>query len=163
VTAAPALAHVVGSGSSLAVPASATPGQPFAATALFLLPSGATFPAGVPVIFSQESGPASACVARFSPEFANTDAAGFARTQAALPAGCPGGFVLVATAAGSGSVRATVIETGGGFPNTSAAPPGRPATPWWAVVRAAIMLLAGRGLDARWTSRPRGVRPAAPR
>jgi hypothetical protein len=130
VTARPvAAANGLGGQSQLATPASIAAGQAFTATARFVQPGGSPFPPAVGVIFSQEASPAGSCAVTFDPQFASTDGAGSAATQVTLSAGCPGNFVLVATAAGAGSVTATITETGG-FPNTSADPPGRPAWPW---------------------------------
>ncbi len=129
--AAPALAYTVGSGSFGSAPGSVAAGQPFTFTATFKQPNGAPFPAGVPVTFTQVSGP-SGCVASFNPVNTLTDANGTASTTVVLPTGCPGAFVLAATAEGSGSVTVTVVETGG-FPNTSGEPAARHSTPWWVI------------------------------
>jgi len=114
-------------GSSLTAPASVAAGSSFPLHAQFAPRPGATPRAGVPVLFSQTSGPASECVARFDPQFTVTDATGTATAQGTLPPGCPGTFVLVATAAdpaGQAQASATLTETGG-FPDTTAdAPPG---------------------------------------
>jgi hypothetical protein len=122
----PALADPV-AGSSLGAPASVAAGQPFTLEARFVRGSGALLQAGVAVIFSQTSAPASPCAARFDPQFTVTDATGAASARVTLPAGCPGAFVLAATAAGGGSVTARLTETGGGFPDTTAAPTASPA------------------------------------
>jgi hypothetical protein len=136
-----AAANIVGGASSLAMPASAAAGQPFTATARFVQPGGSPFPLAVAVIFSEDASPAGSCAATFDPQFASTDATGSASTQVTLSAGCPGNFVLLATAAGAGSVTTTITETGG-FPNTSADPPGGPAWPW-APAPAVIGVLLG--------------------
>jgi hypothetical protein len=139
-------ANIVGGGSSLATPASAAAGKPFTATARFVQPGGSPFPLAVAVIFSEETSPAGSCAVTFYPQFASTDAAGSATTQVTLSAGCPGNFVLVATAAGAGSVTATITETGG-FPNTSADPPDRPAWPWEPAAAVVGILLGGAALE----------------
>jgi hypothetical protein len=139
-------ANVVGGQSSLATPASAAAGQPFTATARFVQPNGSAFPLAVAVIFSQEASPAGSCAVTFDPQFASTDASGSATTQVTLSAGCAGNFVLVATAAGAGSVTATITETGG-FPNTSADPPGRPARPWEPAAALVGLLLGAAALE----------------
>jgi hypothetical protein len=138
-------ANIVGGASFLAMPASAAAGQPFTATARFVQPGGSPFPLAVAVIFSQETAPAGSCDVTFDPQFASTDATGSASTQVTLSAGCPGNFVLLATAAGAGSVTTTITETGG-FPNTSADPPGGPAWPWAPAPAVIGVLLGGAAL-----------------
>jgi len=153
IAAAPALAYTVGTGSFGTAPSSVASGQPFTFTATFKQPNGAPFPAGVAVTFTQVSGP-SGCAASFNPLNTVTDANGIASTTVVLPTGCPGAYVLGATAAGGGSVTVTVVETGG-FPNTSGEPAVLHATPWWMIggvaggvlglgALLALLLLAGR-------------------
>jgi hypothetical protein len=78
-----------------------------------------------------------------------------------LPPGCPGQFVLVATAAGGGSVSVTVIETGGGFPNTTAANgAGHSGIQLWVVTIAGVivvLLLVALWATAVGTRRRRGT------
>jgi hypothetical protein len=110
-------------GSSLVVPGSVAAGHQFSVQAQFVQARGVSLPAGVPVLFLQTSGPASDCQARFDPQFTITDATGTATVEGTLPPGCPGPFVLAATATGAGgvnSVSASLTETGG-FPDTTTA------------------------------------------
>ena len=136
-----ASAYVVGSCSSAtAAPSATAGGQPIIFTAVFKQPDCTPFPGGIPVTFSQASGPA-LCQVTFNPVMTTTDAHGVASTTVILPPECPGQFVLVATAAGGGSVSVTVIETGGGFPNTTADNAGQPGMQWWVVTTAGVTLL----------------------
>ena len=147
-SATPALAYVVGSGSSATAPVTVGGGVPFTFTAAFVSSDGTPFPAGVAVTFSQSSGPTAAapCAATFDPTQTTTDASGDATTTVTLPTGCPGQYVLLATAAGGGTVSFTVTEAGG-YPNTTAAAPrtlGRPGgEPTIMLASALLLVLAG--------------------
>lgn len=160
-----ASAYTVGSCSSAtAAPTAAAGGQPIVFTAVFKQPDCTPFPGGVPVTFSQASGPtaavrhaqgdvqlmgyvqpmpnaATSCQATFNPVTTTTDANGVASTIVTLPPGCPGQYVLLATAAGDGSVSVTVTEVGTGFPNTASSPPTHPGVPVWLVSAATVVLL----------------------
>ena len=143
--AVPALAYSPGPGSFGVAPATVAGGAAFTFSAHFVLASGAPFPAGVSVTFSEASGPAG-CQATFSPVVTTTDSAGIASSTDVLPVGCAGVFVLLATSADPGSVSVTVTEVSaaapagaapsqaqagpGAFPNTTSLPPGTTGPSW---------------------------------
>jgi hypothetical protein len=155
--AVPALAYTVGPGSSGTVSSgTAAGGSSVTATFTFVQPNGTPFPAGVQVTFSQQSGP-SGCTVTFSSATATTDASGKVSVTVTLPANCPGQFVLAATAAGGGTVTATVVESGG-FPNAAGAPVRAPAPfqPYFAI--AAGLVLIGLGAFGFTRRRLQGAR-----
>jgi hypothetical protein len=97
---------------------SAAPGASKNCTSTFKDANGNAI-AGANVTFAQQSGPAG-CTVTFSPTSATTNASGQATTSITLPKGCPGQYVLTATANGQ-VLSVTVTETGG-FPVTTGEP-----------------------------------------
>jgi hypothetical protein len=175
-----ALAYSIGSGSGGSAPANPAPGVPFAFKATFVQSSGAPYPAGTAISFSQTGGPTGAlparrdgmvlmarvqskvlhasCAASFSPPTANTDASGAVSTSVTLP--CAGQYTLAATASDGNSVSSTVNSGGGsagaapsgGLPNTSADPPA-PA-PWLPIAGGLLVLtMIGSGIWLRTRAR----------
>jgi hypothetical protein len=113
-----ALAYTVGPGSSGNAPGGASCGQAFTFSGTFVQPDGTAFPAGVPVGFSESSGPGAVS---FSSGGTATSASGTFSTVVTLPSSCAGQFVICATPAGGASLCVTVTGVAVGFPNTAAA------------------------------------------
>lgn len=132
--AVPALAYVVGAGSSATAPAVVTPGVPFTFAVIFVQSDGTPFPAGVAVVFaiggvtaSTHSGSSDGvrllaavkttqtCTATFDPANTSTNASGAASTQVTVSSGCAGETVTLsasATGTSSGTVSTTVTVAG---------------------------------------------------
>jgi hypothetical protein len=112
-----AFAYSVGPGSSGNAPGSAACGQAITFSGTFVQPDGTPFPAGVPVGFSESSGPAAVS---FNPSGTATNSAGAFATTITLPSNCAGQFVICATPSGGTSLCVTITGVAVGFPNTAA-------------------------------------------
>ena len=158
-----AFAYGVGNSCTGSAPFQVAGGQPFTFSVPCRLSNGQPVPAGTQITFSQSSGPtasvrhtsndlqlgaavqpapnaATTCLASFNPVVASTNSSGTASTTVTLPTGCPGSYVLTATASTGGSTTVTVVEVGG-FPNTSAnAATPRGVTAWLAIAVGAALL-----------------------
>jgi hypothetical protein len=110
-----AMAYTVGPGSSGNAPGSASCGQAFTFSGTLVQPDGTPFPAGVPVSFSESSGPGAVS---FGTSGTATDGTGSFSTAVTLPSSCSGQFVICAIPAGGTPVCVTVTGVVFGFPNT---------------------------------------------
>jgi hypothetical protein len=113
-----AMAYTVGPGSSGSTPGSASCGQAFTFSGTLVQPDGTPFPAGVPVSFSESSGPGAVS---FGTSGTATDGTGSFSTTVRLPSSCSGQFVICAIPAGGTPVCVTVTGVALEFPNTVAA------------------------------------------
>jgi hypothetical protein len=110
-----AMAYTVGPGSSGNTPGSASCGQAFTFSGSLVQPDGTPFPAGVPVSFSESSGPGAVS---FGASGTATDGTGSFSTTVTLPSSCSGQFVICAIPSGGTPVCVTVTGVVLGFPNT---------------------------------------------
>jgi hypothetical protein len=111
-----AFAYSVGSGSTSNAPGSAQCGQAFTFRGTLVQPDGTAFPAGVPIGFSESSGPGAV---RFNPSGTATNSVGAFATTITLPSNCSGQFVICATPSGGTSLCLTITGVAVGFPNTA--------------------------------------------
>jgi hypothetical protein len=112
-----AMAYTVGPGSSGSAPGSASCGQAFTFSGTLVQPDGTPFPAGVPVGFSESSGPGSVS---FGSAGTATSGTGSFSTSVTLPSSCSGSFVICATPSGGTPVCVTVTGVALEFPDTVA-------------------------------------------
>jgi hypothetical protein len=141
-----AMAYSVGPGSSGSAPGSASCGQAFTFSGTLVQPDGTPFPAGVPISFSESSGPGSVS---FSPSGTATDGTGSFSTIVRLPSSCSGQFVICAIPEGGGTpICVTVTGVALEFPNTVAALVPQHPRELLPVAIASALLLAAAALAA---------------
>jgi hypothetical protein len=139
-----AMAYTVGPGSSGSAPGSASCGQAFTFSGTLVQPDGTPFPAGVPVGFSQSSGPGSASFGAGTA----TNSSGSFSTTVTLPSSCAGQFVICATPSGGTPVCVTVTGVALEFPNTVATFVPQHSRELLPVAIASVLLLAAAALVA---------------